>query len=104
MADPVRDEGVTDANGIEMKAISTEDKALEVEGLQTYFYTRRGIVKAVDDVSFSLGRGETRGQRAGGEGCVRQPIGRARPRPEPLPGIRSAADPAAEGPRASRST
>jgi len=32
---------------------------LEVEGLQTYFYTRAGLVKAVDGVSFSLRRGET---------------------------------------------
>ena len=32
---------------------------LEVEGLQTYFYTRGGLVKAVDGVSFSLKRSET---------------------------------------------
>ena len=32
---------------------------LEVAGLQTFFFTRAGIVKAVDDVSFSLKRGET---------------------------------------------
>src|SRR5215470_12677228 len=32
---------------------------LQVEDLQTYFYTRVGLVKAVDGVSFSLGRGET---------------------------------------------
>jgi peptide/nickel transport system ATP-binding protein len=32
---------------------------LDVEGLQTYFYTRSGLVKAVDGVSFSLQRGET---------------------------------------------
>ncbi len=32
---------------------------LEVTGLQTFFFTRAGIVKAVDDVSFSLKRGET---------------------------------------------
>ncbi|MDP2766685.1 MAG: ABC transporter ATP-binding protein [Candidatus Methanoperedens sp.] len=31
---------------------------LEVKGLKTYFFTRRGIVKAVDDVSFDLKRGE----------------------------------------------
>jgi len=35
------------------------DRVLEVAGLQTYFFTRDGVVKAVDDVSFSLGRGET---------------------------------------------
>ena len=32
---------------------------LAVEGLQTRFYTRAGTVKAVDGVSFTLGRGET---------------------------------------------
>jgi len=32
---------------------------LDVAGLQTYFFTRDGIVKAVDDVSFTLARGET---------------------------------------------
>jgi oligopeptide/dipeptide ABC transporter ATP-binding protein len=34
---------------------------LEVEGLRTHFFTRRGVVKAVDDVSFSLRRGEIMG-------------------------------------------
>jgi peptide/nickel transport system ATP-binding protein len=32
---------------------------LEVENLQTCFYTRAGLVKAVDGLSFALGRGET---------------------------------------------
>src|SRR5262245_60640989 len=32
---------------------------LEVEGLQTFFYTRHGIVKAVDGVSFSVRPAET---------------------------------------------
>jgi peptide/nickel transport system ATP-binding protein len=32
---------------------------LEVEGLRTWFFTRRGIVRAVDDVSFTLHEGET---------------------------------------------
>ncbi len=31
---------------------------LEVAGLKTYFFTHRGIVKAVDDVSFNLKKGE----------------------------------------------
>ena len=34
---------------------------LEVENLRTYFYTRGGVIRAVDDVSFSLSRGETLG-------------------------------------------
>jgi peptide/nickel transport system ATP-binding protein len=32
---------------------------LEVEGLQTYLFTRLGVVKAVDDVSFTVHAGET---------------------------------------------
>ena len=32
---------------------------LEVEGLRTWFFTRRGVVRAVDDVSFTLREGET---------------------------------------------
>ena len=34
---------------------------LEVDGLRTQFVTRRGIVKAVDGVGFTLNRGETLG-------------------------------------------
>ncbi|MEM1702425.1 MAG: ABC transporter ATP-binding protein, partial [Desulfurococcaceae archaeon] len=34
---------------------------LSVESVKTYFYTTRGIVKAVDDVSFSLNKGESLG-------------------------------------------
>ena len=32
---------------------------LEVNGLKIYFHTRNGVIKAVDDVSFSVDRGET---------------------------------------------
>lgn len=34
---------------------------LEVQGLQTHFFTRRGVVKAVDGVSFSLDKGQALG-------------------------------------------
>lgn len=34
---------------------------LEVDGLQTSFFTKKGVVKAVDSVSFSLARGEILG-------------------------------------------
>ena len=34
---------------------------LEVEGLRTHFFAKSGVVKAVDDVSFSLARGEVLG-------------------------------------------
>ena len=37
------------------------DALLEVRELRTYIYTRRGVVKAVDGASFSVGRGETLG-------------------------------------------
>ncbi len=50
------------------KAPSPRDRVLEVEGLKTYFYTREGIVKAVDDVSLHLHRGETLGI-VGESGC-----------------------------------
>jgi peptide/nickel transport system ATP-binding protein len=35
------------------------ETVLEVEGLQTYLFTRLGVVKAVDDVSFAVRRGGT---------------------------------------------
>jgi peptide/nickel transport system ATP-binding protein len=34
---------------------------LSVQNLKTYFFTRAGVVKAVDDVSFSVGRGKVLG-------------------------------------------
>jgi len=34
---------------------------LEVDGLRTHFFTKGGVVKAVDDVSFAVGRGEVLG-------------------------------------------
>ncbi|MFN6954352.1 MAG: ABC transporter ATP-binding protein [Acetobacteraceae bacterium] len=34
---------------------------LEVRGLRTHFFTRAGVVKAVDDVSFSVARGKVLG-------------------------------------------
>lgn len=41
---------------------------LEVKNLQTHFYTRSGIAKAVEDVSFSLAESETLGL-VGESGC-----------------------------------
>jgi peptide/nickel transport system ATP-binding protein len=41
--------------------LTVADSLLEVRDLRTYFYTRRGVVKAVDGASFSVRRGETLG-------------------------------------------
>ncbi len=45
-----------------------EQPVLKVDHLQTHFYTRDGVVKAVDGVSLSLSRGETLGV-VGESGC-----------------------------------
>ena len=37
------------------------EPVLAVEGLRTHFFTRQGVVKAVDDVSFTVARGEVVG-------------------------------------------
>ena len=42
-----------------MDGLVPEIPVLEVEDLQTWFYTRRGVMRAVDRVSFSLHAGET---------------------------------------------
>jgi peptide/nickel transport system ATP-binding protein len=41
---------------------------LEIENLKTYYFTRRGVVKATDGVSFSVNKGEAFGL-AGESGC-----------------------------------
>ncbi len=44
------------------------ETVLEVRNLRTHFFSRAGVVRAVDDVSFSLGRGEILGL-VGESGC-----------------------------------
>ncbi|MBA2287747.1 MAG: ABC transporter ATP-binding protein [Ktedonobacteraceae bacterium] len=44
------------------------ENLLEVNNLKTYFFTRSGVVKAVDDVSFAMRPGETLGV-VGESGC-----------------------------------
>ena len=39
----------------------SSDTVLDVRNLCTYFFLRRGTVKAVDGVTFNLGRGEVLG-------------------------------------------
>jgi oligopeptide/dipeptide ABC transporter ATP-binding protein len=46
----------------------THDAVLEVRDLHTHFFLRRGVVKAVDGVSFTLRRGEVLGL-VGESGC-----------------------------------
>ena len=48
--------------------LTEASKLLEIENLSTYFYLEEGVVKAVDDVSFSINRGETLGV-VGESGC-----------------------------------
>lgn len=47
---------------------ASNDVILDVRDLQTYFFNRRGVLKAVDGVSFQLRRGETLGL-VGESGC-----------------------------------
>jgi peptide/nickel transport system ATP-binding protein len=42
-----------------MNEASTTDTVLDVKNLQTVFFTNSGLFRAVDDVSFSVRRGET---------------------------------------------
>ena len=39
----------------------SEAALLEVDGLRTHFFTKAGVVKAVDEMTFSLARGEVLG-------------------------------------------
>lgn len=41
--------------------MNAKTPTLEVRNLKTYFFTKAGVVKAVDDVSFSVGQGEVLG-------------------------------------------
>ena len=49
---------------------------LEVEGLKKYFPTKKGILHAVDDVSFTIEEGKTLGV-VGESGCGKSTTGRA---------------------------
>ncbi|MGQ4891709.1 MAG: ABC transporter ATP-binding protein [Candidatus Njordarchaeia archaeon] len=65
--------------------MSSNEIVLDVRNVKTYYYTRRGTVKAVDDVSFSLKRGETIGV-VGESGCGKSTLGFTLMRLIPRPG------------------
>ena len=48
--------------------MNSDNHLLQIEELKTYFYTFEGVAKAVDDVSFSLAKGEVLGI-VGESGC-----------------------------------
>lgn len=52
----------------EVRSNAANDVVLEVEGLETHFMTRQGVIPAVDGVSFKLHRGEVLGI-VGESGC-----------------------------------
>ena len=58
---------------------------LEVDGLKTYFYTRDGVVRAVDGVSFCVYPGETLAV-VGESGCGKTTMGKGILRLTPLAG------------------
>jgi peptide/nickel transport system ATP-binding protein len=50
---------VTSPNYAMTRSAERAGAVLEIRGLKTYLFTRSGVVKGVDDVSFSVRRGET---------------------------------------------
>src|SRR5262245_35883041 len=58
---------------------------LDVRGLRTYFFTRAGVVKAVDDVSFRIEAGEVLGL-VGESGCGKSVTSLSLMRVVPPPG------------------
>ncbi len=59
--------GVMTAPGL-VPSKETAENILEIDNLQTHFFTRDGVVRAVDGVSYGLAKGETLGV-VGESGC-----------------------------------
>jgi len=62
-----------------------DEPLLDISGLRTYFHTKEGIVKAIDDVNISLGKGEVLGI-AGESGCGKSTLALSILRLIPKPG------------------
>lgn len=54
----------------------SKDILLDVKGLTKFFHTPRGVLHAVDDVSFQIERGKTLGL-VGESGCGKSTCGRS---------------------------
>ncbi|MCF0151552.1 MAG: ATP-binding cassette domain-containing protein [Firmicutes bacterium] len=59
-----------------MSEINTNKPLLEVKGLKKYFSTKRGMLHAVDDVTFTINHGKTLGV-VGESGCGKSTTGRS---------------------------
>ncbi|AFG36599.1 ABC transporter ATP-binding protein [Spirochaeta africana] len=55
--------------------MSENQTLIEVRNLKKYFYTKKGMLKAVNDISFSINKGETLGI-VGESGCGKSTTGR----------------------------
>ena len=56
--------------------VNANQHLIEVDGLKKYFKTKRGMLHAVDDVTFTIDRGKTLGV-VGESGCGKSTTGRA---------------------------